>query len=97
LAARTGYRNGLIVCVFWFSIGTFGMNWIPSVATLVLLRFLTGIGLGGAMPLLNAAAMEFFPVQFRSRAVAMMLIGMPLGGVLAGGAAALLIPQYGWR
>jgi MFS transporter, AAHS family, 4-hydroxybenzoate transporter len=97
LAARAGYRNGLIVCVFWFSIGTFAMNWIPSVATLVLLRFLTGIGLGGAMPLLNVAAMEFFPAQFRSRAVAMMLIGMPLGGVLAGGAAALLIPQYGWR
>jgi AAHS family 4-hydroxybenzoate transporter-like MFS transporter len=49
------------------------------------------------MALLCAAATEFFPAHFRSRAVSTMLIGMPVGGIVTGVLGAVLIPEHGWR
>jgi MFS transporter, AAHS family, 4-hydroxybenzoate transporter len=97
LAAKGGYRIGLILCVIWFSAGTLLVREVTSVSELGLLRVFTGIGLGAAIPLLTSAATELFPKHFRSRAVSTMLIGMPLGGVVTGLTSALVIPQYGWR
>ena len=97
LAARCGYRQGLIFCVVWFSMGTLLVREVTSVMELGLLRILTGIGLGAAIPLLTSAATELFPKRCRSRAVSIMLIGMPIGGVVTGLTSALVIEHDGWR
>jgi AAHS family 4-hydroxybenzoate transporter-like MFS transporter len=61
------------------------------------IRFLTGLGLGGAMP--NAVAMtsEFSPHRRRATMVMVMFCGFSVGAALGGLLAAAMIPQFGWR
>jgi AAHS family 4-hydroxybenzoate transporter-like MFS transporter len=62
-----------------------------------LLRFLAGVGLGGAMPNAATLSSEYVPRKQRPFAVTMTIICIPLGGVVAGEMAARIIPDYGWR
>uniref|UniRef100_UPI002B0519E6 MFS transporter n=2 Tax=Serratia TaxID=613 RepID=UPI002B0519E6 len=68
-----------------------------SLSTLTLLRFLTGLGLGAAMP--NAATLmsEYAPQRCRALMVNLMFCGFPLGSSLGGFSSAWLIPHFGWQ
>ena len=80
-----------------FGLGTLATAFIHDVNTLLAIRFLTGLGLGGAMP--NAVAMtsEFNPHRRRATMVMIMFCGFSIGAALGGLLAAALIPQFGWR
>ena len=67
-----------------------------SIAMLDGLRFLTGLGIGGAMPNAIALTAEYSP-QRRSAMVAVMLTGFIFGSIFAGLIAAPLVPVWGWQ
>jgi AAHS family 4-hydroxybenzoate transporter-like MFS transporter len=62
----------------------------------MLYRFLTGLGLGGAMPNIIALTSEYSPRHRRATLVTLMFCGFPLGAVLGGLVSAPLIGAYGW-
>jgi MFS transporter, AAHS family, 4-hydroxybenzoate transporter len=97
IADRIGRKLMLILSVFIFGVGCFSSAYAPDLMTLTVLRFLTGIGLGAAMP--NAVTMmsEFSPDQRRSVITNAMFTGFPLGAAFGGFLAAWMIPQWGWR
>jgi MFS transporter, AAHS family, 4-hydroxybenzoate transporter len=97
LADRIGRKKIIILSTLAFGIGTLATAFINDVGTLLLVRFLTGLGLGGAMP--NAVAMtsEFSPHRRRATMVMIMFCGFSIGAALGGLLAAALIPQFGWR
>src|SRR5450631_4111135 len=64
---------------------------------LVLLRFLIGLGLGGVLPNALALASDLARRGSEATAAGLIGIGITFGGVLAGLAAAALLPAYGWR
>jgi AAHS family 4-hydroxybenzoate transporter-like MFS transporter len=64
---------------------------------LIAVRFLTGLGLGGAMPIMTSIASEYAPARWRDTLVALMFCGFPLGGVVGGLVSARLIPAFGWQ
>jgi MFS transporter, AAHS family, 4-hydroxybenzoate transporter len=64
---------------------------------LATLRFLAGVGLGGAMPNAATLASEYVPRRQRPFAVTLTIVCIPLGGAIAGELAAQVIPAYGWR
>lgn len=68
-----------------------------SLNQLTLLRFLTGLGLGAAMP--NAATLmsEYAPERRRALMVNLMFVGFPMGSSLGGFLSAWMIPHYGWQ
>src|SRR5262249_6417380 len=68
-----------------------------SVAMLTVLRFLAGLGLGGAMPNAAALSSEYVPIRQRPFAVTLTIVCIPLGGSLAGVVAAQVLPHFGWR
>jgi AAHS family 4-hydroxybenzoate transporter-like MFS transporter len=68
-----------------------------SVTSLVVLRFLTGLGLGGAMPNAIAMTAEYAPKRRQATMVMVMFCGFPLGASFAGFISAYLIPAFGWR
>jgi AAHS family 4-hydroxybenzoate transporter-like MFS transporter len=68
-----------------------------SVAMLAVWRFITGIGLGGALPTATALIAEFSPRKVRSQAIGAVQVGVPIGGMIGAALAAQLIPAYGWR
>src|SRR5712664_4512443 len=97
LADRIGRRKIIIFSTLAFGIGTLATSVIDDVDSLLAIRFLTGLGLGGAMP--NAVAMtsEFSPRRRRAPMVMIMFCGFSIGAALGGFLAAALIPQFGWR
>jgi len=67
------------------------------VNTLLAIRLVTGLGLGGAMPNTIALTSEFSPHRRRATMVMVMFVGFSIGAALGGLLAAALIPQFGWR
>ena len=94
---RWGRRPALLGSVVLFGLTTLLGATSTSLWILAAWRFLTGIGLGGALP--NAAALmaEFAPPRWRSQAIAAAIIGVPLGGLLGSAIAAEILEAYGWR
>src|SRR3982074_347037 len=97
LADRIGRKKIIILSAVAFGSGSLATAFVYDVNTLLAIRFLTGLGLGGAMP--NAVAMtsEFNPRRRRATMVMIMFCGFSVGAALGGFLAAGLIPQFGWR
>jgi len=84
------------------SVGSFGVFSLiaahaNSVESLTVLRLLTGIGLGAAMPNALTLTSEFSPIRVRSICVCAMNAGYGTGLVIGGIVSASVIPAYGWR
>lgn len=97
LGDRVGRRTALFGSVASFAVLTFVIAFVDSLAALTAVRFLAGLGLGGAMPNAAALAAEFVPGRHRPLAITLTIVCIPLGGFFAGALAALVIPSYGWR
>ena len=97
LGDRIGRAAALLASVALFAVLTAAIALVDSIAMLTAVRFVAGIGLGGAMP--NAAALtaEFVPRRQRPVAVTLTIVCIPVGGVIAGLAAGAVIPALGWR
>jgi AAHS family 4-hydroxybenzoate transporter-like MFS transporter len=83
--------------VIAFAVPTLAIAAANDVVMLGVLRFLAGLGLGGAMPNAAALASEYVPVRRRPFAVTLTIVCIPLGGTLAALLAARVVPAYGWR
>ena len=92
----SAYRPCSAACIT-FAVLTFAIAFANSIEMLGALRFLAGVGLGGAMPNAATLASEYVPRKQRPFAVTLTIVCIPLGGVLAGELAARIIPTYGWR
>jgi MFS transporter, AAHS family, 4-hydroxybenzoate transporter len=97
IADRWGRKWPVIVSVFSFSAFSLATAHVASFNELWVLRFVTGLGLGGAMPNVVALASEYVPRRLLPIAVPIVFIGMPLGGTLSGFISAAVIPKWGWR
>jgi MFS transporter, AAHS family, 4-hydroxybenzoate transporter len=94
---RIGRRVALLGSVISFGLLTVLVSFSTSVAMLGVLRFLVGLGLGGAMPNAAALSSEYVPIRHRAFAVTFTVVCIPLGGTLAGVMGAEILPAYGWR
>ena len=97
LADRIGRKKIIIFSTLAFGIGTLITALVADVNTLLAIRFLTGLGLGGAMPNTIALTSEFSPLRRRATMVMVMFCGFSVGAALGGFLAAGLIPHFGWR
>src|SRR6202165_1317631 len=97
LAARIGRKKIIIFSTLAFGLGALVTVFVQDVNTLLAIRFLTGLGLGGAMPNAIAMTSEFNPRRRRATMVMIMFCGFSVGAALGGLLAATLIPQFGWR
>ncbi|MFM0742114.1 aromatic acid/H+ symport family MFS transporter [Paraburkholderia xenovorans] len=97
LADRFGRRRVLLLCVLFFGIASVACAQATSFSDLVVLRFLTGLGLGGAMPNAITLTSEYCPSARRMFIVTTMACGFTLGSALGGFVAAALTTHYGWR
>lgn len=97
LADRFGRRAVLIGSVLVFGAACLASGFSASLNQLVVLRFVTGIGLGAAMPNAVTLMSEYCPDQRRATLTNLMFCGFPVGAALGGFLAAWMIPQFGWR
>ncbi|MBN3809949.1 MFS transporter [Paraburkholderia sp. Ac-20347] len=97
LADRFGRRMAVIVSVFIFGATTCTIGFAPNVVTISALRFIAGLGIGGALPSSTTVTAEFTPARRRTLAVTATTVCYPLGGIIAGLFASAVLPVYGWR
>jgi AAHS family 4-hydroxybenzoate transporter-like MFS transporter len=97
LGDKFGRRVALLGSVLTFGVLTIAVSFANSIPMLIALRFLAGLGLGGAMPSATAISSEYVPRRKRPVAVTLTVICIPLGGAFAGWIGGYILPRYGWR
>jgi AAHS family 4-hydroxybenzoate transporter-like MFS transporter len=97
LADIVGRKKILISAVTIFGVLTLCTVLLTSADQLLVLRTLTGFGLGAALPLTFVIANEFAPLKNRARMVAAMACGFAIGGASSGLLQAEMLPAFGWQ
>ncbi|MDU8560795.1 MFS transporter, partial [Pseudomonas syringae pv. actinidiae] len=97
LADRFGRKVVLVVAVFLFGIFSLASAYSSNIDQLLVLRLLTGLGLGAAMPNATTLLSEYTPERLKSLLVTSMFCGFNLGMACGGFVSAKLIPSMGWH
>jgi len=97
LADRIGRKRVLVMSACLFGLLSIATALVSDFHTLVIVRVLTGIGLGGALPNLIALSSEAVPPKSRGSAVSVMYCGIPFGGVIASAIGVLSAGDADWR
>ncbi|WP_219420017.1 MFS transporter [Pseudonocardia nigra] len=97
VADRIGRRSGFVLTVAIFAVFGLLSAFAPNVGWLLVLRLLTGFGLGGALPLDFALYAEYLPSRNRGRNLVILESFWAVGTVVAAGLAWVLVPVVGWR
>ena len=92
-----GRRRALLYCVTTFAVFTAAVCWARGWWDIMVLRFLAGLGLGGAWGVIAAFINETWPPRSRGRAVSFVLSSWPVGYIVAAAIAAVVLPEHGWR
>lgn len=97
LSDRFGRKKLLLVTTFLFGIMSIAAGFSETITQLTILRFLTGLGLGGALPNAITLCSEYAPTQRRASLVALMVCGFTVGMAASGFIATAIIPTLGWQ
>ncbi|MFI0766183.1 MFS transporter [Streptomyces sp. NPDC021218] len=97
LADRVGRRPTILASVVGFGAFMMAFAYADTYAHLFALRFVSGLFLGGVLPLTWALAAEYAPKRFRATGVAITMAGYTLGGAAGGPVSNWLVPEHGWR
>jgi MFS transporter, AAHS family, 4-hydroxybenzoate transporter len=94
---RVGRKRALLGSVATFGLMTLTTAAAHDMTTLAVLRFLAGIGLGGALPNAATLAAEFVTPAKRAMAVTATIVCVPVGGMLVGILGSQFLETIGWR
>lgn len=97
MADRFGRRPTILGCLIVMSAGMLAAAFAGGVVILSLIRFITGLGIGGMLAAINAMTAEFSNARRRSLSVALMAAGYPMGAIIGGSVASMLLAQFDWR
>lgn len=94
---RIGRKKTILLALALFGVFSLAGGFAQTLEQIVALRFLIGLGMGGATPALLALTAEFSPKARRGTFMTLVLLGLPGGAMLGGLVAAAWLPLMGWR
>lgn len=97
LADRHGRKRLLVLATITFGLATLMGAMAPSIGVLILSRVLNGIGLGASIPCAMALAAEAARPAYRAAVPVLMAAAIGTGQIVASLAAAVIMPDHGWR
>lgn len=97
LADRFGRRPIILGCLVVMASGMYLAALAEDVVSLSLIRLFTGFGIGGMLAATNAMVAEFSNVRRRHLSVAIMAGGYPVGAIIGGSIASMLLAHFDWR
>jgi len=97
LGDRLGRKPMLILSVAFIGLFSVASAFAWSVQSISVLRFFTGLGIGGALPATVALTADYSPLHRRGSLVMIMFCGNVLGGFLGGQLVAQILPIFGWQ
>jgi AAHS family 4-hydroxybenzoate transporter-like MFS transporter len=96
LADRIGRKPVVIISCLLMGVFSLMTAFSGSLNELLVFRFLTGLGVGGAMPNINSLTAEYSPRRRQAFLMTLMFAGFPFGAILGGLLSVKLIALYGW-
>lgn len=96
LGDRIGRKPVVVGSVFVFGVTTVLITTMHALPAFVVMRFVTGLGLGGAAPAALAIVAEYVPTRVRATTVAATWAALPLGGAVIGIVSVFVLP-HGWQ
>jgi AAHS family 4-hydroxybenzoate transporter-like MFS transporter len=96
LGDRVGRKPVLVACVSAFGVFSLASAFAASLSQLTLLRFATGLGLGGGIPIAIALTADFAAEASKGRFVMLASLGIPVGFAVTGSIARALVGRFGW-
>lgn len=96
-ADKIGRRPLMLICLVIAGISMLLCAIVQSHIMLALLRFITGVGVGGILASSNVLASEYANLRWRSLAVSLMSTGYGIGATLGGILSFTFIEHLGWR
>jgi AAHS family 4-hydroxybenzoate transporter-like MFS transporter len=97
LGDRFGRKPLLIISVAFIGVFSVACAFAWSIPSITAMRFMTGLGIGGAMPVTVALTSDYSPIQRRGTLIMLMFCGNTLGGFLGGQLVAQILPIFGWQ
>jgi AAHS family 4-hydroxybenzoate transporter-like MFS transporter len=97
VADRAGRRWVIIVCTAAVGLSSFATMAADGILSLTILRFITGLGIGGAYPNAIALTSEYSSRRTQALLVVIAVCGNSMGGVIGGAVSASLISTFGWK
>jgi putative MFS transporter len=97
LAERIGRLPVLVITILLFVSMDIGCLFAWGAWSMIVLRFLQGIGTGGEVPVASAYINEFIGAKKRGRFFLLYEVIFPVGLMFAGIAGYFLVPVYGWK
>ena len=94
---RIGRRKMILLCLMIISVGIIATAFAQSVVQLMLFRLIAGLGIGSILASLISIVTEYSPNRHRNLAILFLHGGVPIGAILTGFVASILLPDYGWR
>jgi len=96
-ADRFGRRPTILACLLVMTCGMSLSSIAGTMNELLIFRFITGIGVGGMLASTNALVAEFANAKYRNLSVILMATGYPMGAIVGGSIATLLLETYSWH
>src|SRR5438552_1764963 len=93
---RVGRKPLLLASLTIFGLSSLLSAFAGSLLVLSILRFFTGMGIGGAFPGAATLSGDYAPQRFRATMIMATFTGAPIGGFVCGQLAGLLLPSFGW-
>jgi len=97
LADRYGRKPIGVIAIAWFGFASLASSQSGNVFQLIACRFITGVGVGAAMPVMSALVAEYCSDKKRAAMLAATFCGFLFGAASAGFATALLIRSVAWQ
>lgn len=97
LADVFGRKKVIVISTVLFGAMTLASAAAWSLGSLTFFRFVTGLGLGAALPNAVTLMSEYVPHRRRSILSTLMFCGLSIGSASAGFVASAVVPSYGWR
>ncbi len=97
IADHYGRRSALVGGLLFFGVFTWASVLSQDLQTLIILRFIAGIGIAGVLPIATALVAEFAPRRMRATLFILMFSGVTFGGGVPGLVAAQYMGTYGWQ
>ena len=98
LGDRFGRKPLLIASLAIFGVASFLSAFAPSLGVMAVLRFFTGMGIGGGFSGAASLTGDYTPARRRALMIMASFTGAPIGGFVGGQIVALwLLPAFGWQ
>ncbi|CAI8882811.1 MFS transporter [Pseudomonas sp. IT-P218] len=94
---KFGRRPTIIGSVALFGFASLATAFAQTTEQILVLRFIAGLGMGGATPVVLSLAAEYGSARQRGTIMTTVLLGLPAGAILGGLLAARMLPSIGWQ